>query len=289
MCYPWFKPYNQSKVQPKSKPCIFLGYSSSKSAYKCFDAATNRLFYSRHVKFVENILPLAGTSNGSSPATKLLLTDFSSRNNNNKEPADPIQPSPPLQSPSGTTLHLHEPIQTIPHPSATSTNQQTPNTVTYDEPVSPPTSSPPPSQSHSPTFSTETSPTPTSSIQSTTEPHNRPSRVRQPNTKYFNSNFINNTVVKHSPSIPPSRHPTLASLEPTCVSHAMSTKFNALMQNRTWDLVPGDENKNVVGCKWVFRIKRKSDSTIERYKAALSPKDFINDQGLISQKHSVQL
>lgn len=61
---------------------------------------------------------------------------------------------------------------------------------------------------------------------------------------------------------------------------AMNTEFNALMQNGTWDLVPGDGSKNVVGCKWVFRIKRKSDGTIERYKARLVAKGFHQRPGI---------
>lgn len=42
---------------PKSSRCIFLGYSTSKSACKCMNIATNCLYYSRHVQFIEHIFP----------------------------------------------------------------------------------------------------------------------------------------------------------------------------------------------------------------------------------------
>uniref|UniRef100_A0A2N9I7A2 Uncharacterized protein n=1 Tax=Fagus sylvatica TaxID=28930 RepID=A0A2N9I7A2_FAGSY len=50
--------------------------------------------------------------------------------------------------------------------------------------------------------------------------------------------------------------------------------FEALLKNRTWALVPPHLKQNVVRCKWVFRIKRHADGSIERYKARLVAKGF---------------
>jgi hypothetical protein len=66
---------------------------------------------------------------------------------------------------------------------------------------------------------------------------------------------------------------TSALVEPTCFSNAvtitewrnaMQVEFNALLQNQTWSLVPPMAAKNVVGCKWVFKLKRKADGYVER-------------------------
>ncbi|KAK1557064.1 hypothetical protein Q3G72_017242 [Acer saccharum] len=61
---------------------------------------------------------------------------------------------------------------------------------------------------------------------------------------------------------------------------AMAEEFNALNKNDTWTLVPQSPSHNTVGCKWVFRIKRNSDGSIERYKARLVAKGFHQQPGL---------
>jgi len=57
LCYPWLRPYSSHKLDPRSQPCIFLGYSSSQHAYLCFDPTSTKIFISRHVKFVESVFP----------------------------------------------------------------------------------------------------------------------------------------------------------------------------------------------------------------------------------------
>ena len=60
----------------------------------------------------------------------------------------------------------------------------------------------------------------------------------------------------------------------------MKNEFDALMRNRTGSLVPCPTNVNVVGCKWIYRVKRKSDDSIERYKARLVMKGYIQEEGI---------
>ena len=73
------------------------------------------------------------------------------------------------------------------------------------------------------------------------------------------------------------------SFEPTTVSQAlkiphwrqtMSEEFDALVHNSTWTRVPHNPTQNIVGCKWIFHIKRNPDGSIMRYKARLVAKDF---------------
>jgi hypothetical protein len=42
----------------------------------------------------------------------------------------------------------------------------------------------------------------------------------------------------------------------------MEKELDALAQNNTWSLIPSSEATNIVGCKWVYKTKRKADDSI---------------------------
>ena len=61
---------------------------------------------------------------------------------------------------------------------------------------------------------------------------------------------------------------------------AMENEHQALLRNKTWHLVPRPKGRNVIGCKWVYKVKRKADGTIDRYKARLVAKGFKQRYGI---------
>jgi transposase InsO family protein len=61
---------------------------------------------------------------------------------------------------------------------------------------------------------------------------------------------------------------------------AMDREIETLEKAGTWKNVPRPPGKNVVGCKWVFRIKRKADGTVEKYKARLVARGFTQIHGV---------
>ncbi|CAL9003048.1 unnamed protein product [Prunus brigantina] len=60
----------------------------------------------------------------------------------------------------------------------------------------------------------------------------------------------------------------------------MVDEINALLKNNTWTLVPPSSFQNLVGCKWVFRVKHNSYGTIERHKVRLVAKGFHQQPGI---------
>ncbi|CAL8155886.1 unnamed protein product [Prunus armeniaca] len=59
----------------------------------------------------------------------------------------------------------------------------------------------------------------------------------------------------------------------------MKEEVDALHSQGTWSLVPLPPNKNLVGCKWIFKIKKHADGSIARHKARLVAKGFSQEPG----------
>jgi histone deacetylase 1/2 len=82
---------------------------------------------------------------------------------------------------------------------------------------------------------------------------------------------------------------TVAAEEPSSVEEAlgdekwvmaMNNEHTALLKNKTWHLVPPPKGKNIIGCKWVYKIKRKADGSIDQYKAQLVAKGYKQRYGI---------
>ena len=61
---------------------------------------------------------------------------------------------------------------------------------------------------------------------------------------------------------------------------AMDREITTLDKAKTWTNVQRPAGKNIVGSKWVFRIKRKADGAIEKYKARLVARGFTQKFGI---------
>ncbi|KAJ0703042.1 putative RNA-directed DNA polymerase [Helianthus annuus] len=61
---------------------------------------------------------------------------------------------------------------------------------------------------------------------------------------------------------------------------AMNLEMEALLRNKTWEMVDLPANRKPIGCKWVFKIKYKANGEIERYKARLVAKGYNQREGL---------
>jgi len=60
---------------------------------------------------------------------------------------------------------------------------------------------------------------------------------------------------------------------------AMQDELNTLHANNTWSVVPLPDGRNVVGSKWVFKVKRDANGNIARYKARLVAQGFLQQPG----------
>ena len=54
----------------------------------------------------------------------------------------------------------------------------------------------------------------------------------------------------------------------------MKAELEATELNKTWYVVPLLPGKHSIGCKWIYKVKYKSDGSIDRHKARLVAKGY---------------
>lgn len=66
---------------------------------------------------------------------------------------------------------------------------------------------------------------------------------------------------------------------PECINAVMED-IRALEKNGTWEIVERPRGKKLISCKWVFTQKYKADSTLDKLKARLVARGFIQTYGI---------
>lgn len=61
---------------------------------------------------------------------------------------------------------------------------------------------------------------------------------------------------------------------------AVESEYDSLQRTGTYSLSRLPEGRHAIGCKWVFKIKRHADGSVDRYKARLVAKGFSQKEGL---------
>ncbi|KAJ0474222.1 putative RNA-directed DNA polymerase [Helianthus annuus] len=347
--FPYLRDYAKHKLEPRSLPCIFLGYSTSYKGFRCLDPSTNRVFISRLARFNKSSFPFQDT-NDSKELHNFLLTTFYE-----DTPTAPHTPSPSYSDPASsvspdnlcpvctTSLH-HSLAQTTAPPAAQSTAATTagPTVRTSTQTTVPSVAQSAPDSNVQPTAEPQFQTAAELNVQTADPPHNHPTveptdqPTANPNTQTTadavelsssSTRPANTSIPEPVPDASTHTTPTstisnshpmttrakagifkpkhqadLAALHSYALHVALSTvteprgfksaakdpkwmaamveEIRALHQNNTWTLVPRPSSMNVVGSKWVFRIKYHSDGSIDRYKARLVAQGFTQIPGL---------
>jgi transposase InsO family protein len=245
-CYPLLRPYSKHKLLPRSVQCVFLGYPSNAKGFLCFDPVLSRFFVSRHVQFDETVYPFHNLSTLSSL---------------HKIPTHSQSSSPAWLS---TLLYFHPclvpSVLGPPPPSILSSHTPAPTAPVSVPHVPDPVSVPlvPAPVSMPPPINSGLVPLPANDHPMQTRAK---SGIRKPKRVHF-TKTVSDYLTVEPPSFAVARN------IPQWYD-AMASEFSALQRQSTWSLVPSSPHHPVIGCHWVFKLKRNSDGSIARYKARL--------------------
>ena len=273
--FPCLRDYAPHKFAPRSTACIFLGYSMSHRGFRCLDPSTQRIYITRHARFDELNFPFTNTSSSCDPTSlitcsfnELAVTAIPTAKRQNS-PSSSIAPSISSCVPCTTDL-ADDFVQHL-------SSEPTATGVSLDETVA------------SPAVTEATSVAPLSSHQSalpsraSTNLHPMITRAKagvfKPKHPLYVTTLMPSSLVHALITTQEPHSFSSASKHPGWVA-AMNEELDALSSNDTWDLVPRPLHTNIVGSKWIFRVKYLADGTVDRLKARLVAKGYSQLPGL---------
>lgn len=60
----------------------------------------------------------------------------------------------------------------------------------------------------------------------------------------------------------------------------MQEELQSIESNNTWELVPRPSHRKVIGVKWIFKAKFRFDGSLDKYKACLVTKGYVQKEGV---------
>jgi len=109
--------------------------------------------------------------------------------------------------------------------------------------------------------------------------HRFPPRVRQQAGEWWKAPPTGSALLA-AVRDPVSVEEALASEQAEQWQRAMDEEMSSLLENQTWALEPLPEGVQPIPVKWVFKVKRNADGSVERFKARLVAKGFMQVEGV---------
>ena len=102
------------------------------------------------------------------------------------------------------------------------------------------------------------------------------SQIKPPKRFSFDQ-FINEAIADTEPS---SYREAIQSTDRDMWIKAMDSEINSLRENDTWDITSLPKNRKALRCKWIYKIKRNPDGSIDKYKARLVAIGYSQKEGI---------
>ena len=254
ICFVHIQSLHRDKLDPRAAKCIFLGYSSTQKGYKCYNPQLRRLIVSKDVRFHET-------------------NPFFSKSNEITAQGDGILDVFPLPRIELDEPHQHE----LSYVNVDDSPNEDSNEGSYSEDTL-----------HDNCDNEDDANECETTLPA---PRRNPMRVRKTPTRlqdfvmYKPTHPISNCVSYKR--VTPNHAAFLSTIsnyqEPQNFheansqevwKEAMQEELKALDQHNTWSITKLPTGKKAVGCKWIYKLKFKSDGSIERHKARLVARGF---------------
>lgn len=245
LCYASSLQANRTKLHPRARKSIFLGYKSGYKGFILLDIQSRAIFISRHVIFHEHILPYPQSSDSITSQWEY----FPSHSNTSpSNPPDVISIPPPIIDDPPFTNSPDDITPPPPLPVSTRQSTRVSNTPAYLQDYI----------------------------------CNSAHVSLYPITNYVSHNKLSNQHVSFVLSLHSNPEPKsfTEANKFDCWKQAMQAELTALESTGTWKLVDLPEHIKPIGCKWIYRVKYHADGSVERYKARLVAKGYNQIEGL---------
>lgn len=295
---------NRSKLDSRSIKCIFLGYSSNQSGYKCYSPITKKFYNSMDVTFFENQSFYPQTNIQGESHVEYWFLSYPDQSNFPSIPSAPsIQPSDsspsvlPVQSPNDIPIPISEFTQPTPDPAPKQkellvySRKQKSHKETEFCPSSRHCQESAPGVQPAETHTGNVTPISQEiEVSDYSNDLDLPIALRKGKrtcTQHPIGNFV--SYDKLSPSYKAFTTTLTETQIPKTIQEALSQeKWNkavmeevqALEKNQTWEYTSLPEGKKSVGCRWIFSVKYNADGSVNKFKARLVAKGFTQSYGI---------
>ena len=239
-CYVHVPDASRTKWDAKSQKCIFLGYSEESKGYRLYNPTTKKVIISRDVVFEEH--PHQEEEDEGPTSVNQEISTY--------------QPQPPTAGQQAPTVIRR---------------QNEVQQEEEDEPEDPNRKKPLPKWV-SQLLDGKDPPT----IEDSTGEPRRSKRIEE--QRRAQEHIVNYALMAELQKVQEPGSLEEAMEDPKWKA-AMQTEYDSIMRNQTWDLVDRLKKRKVIGTKWVFKAKYKSDGSLDKYKARLVAKGFAQIEG----------
>jgi transposase InsO family protein len=283
-----------SKLAARAMPGIFVGYPTEAKAWLVWDPVGKKVHTSRDVRFMEAV---PGSTPVSVPSAQSAGSNNDSTSIVAAEPADAERSiivdalvTDDVESGSDSD---DEAVAVVPAEPAVAV---VPAAVAVDQPVSPPAhpSTPPPvAPTASPASSSVSSSVSLSSRQSRQvrlsrkerelrklASFNMPGKTEESDEQQQAAMFVFAAHVSACISEPCSYEEAAQSPYRVQWERAMQEELDSIKANDTYALVPLPAGRQAIGSKWVYKVKRHADGSVDRFKARLVAKGYSQLYGI---------